>query len=522
MKRFLALLLALAMVFSLAACTGGSTEPAQPGEAETPDDAYVADNSVMNIALAKNVDILDGIECNSATFLLIFEVLQPLVELTADGELKPCLATSWEQVDDYTWHFKLREGVQFSDGREFNAESAAYTINWVATKDPAFKYKSKFASAWPISATADDTYDLTIKTSAPNHETAALMSRISMWPLGAVEDYDNFVKFPVGTGPYMITNYSLGENIQMEVNPNYWGDAPKIQKLNYDIITDSSARTIALQSGKYDLVLGLSYDDANGMETGSMDTPGLELMKVDSNGMQYLFFNGRSENPFIQNNDFRWAMTYAIDHAGILSQLLYNYCPGARGVSSTASSINNVYISEGYPERDIAKAKQMAADCGYNGEEILLYYISGQFTNDLEITELIVSQLQEAGFNVTMKEIESASWSSVRPTNEYDIALNSASGSFTGQPTDYVTQVLGNSAGWHWDDVDELIDKCYSEGTSEEMFGDYMVEALEKCWNYMPYVWAAENIYLYGVDPHLKGAEFLATGYIRLENAYFE
>ena len=520
MKRLLALLLALAMVFSLAACTSGTTEPAQTDEPATDD--YVADNSIMNIALAKNIDILDGIECNSATFLLIFHVLQPLVELTADGDLKPCLATSWEQVDDYNWHFTLREGVQFSDGRPFNAESAAYTINWVATKDPAFKYKAKFASAWPISATADGEYGLTITTSAPCHETAALMSRISMWPMGAVEDYDNFVKSPVGTGPYMITNYSLGENLQMEINPNYWGDAPKIQKLNYDIITDGSARTIALQSGKYDLVLGLNYDDANGIETGTMDTKGLELLKVASNGMQYLFFNGRSENPFIQNKDFRIAMTYAIDHAGILSQLLYGYCAPSRGVTTTSEALNNVYISEGYPERDIAKAQEMAAACGYNGEEIKLYYISGRFTNDLEITELIISQLQEAGFNVSMKEIESASWSSIRPTSEYDIALNSCSGSFTGQPTDYVTQVLGNSAGWHWDDVDELIDKCYSEGTTEEMFGDYMVEALEKCWNYMPYLWAAENTYLYAANPHLKGAEYLATGYIRLENAYFE
>lgn len=520
MKRLLALLLALAMVFSLAACSGGATEPAQTDEPATDD--YVADNSIMNIALAKNVDILDGIECNSATFLMIFEVFDTLVKLTADGGLEPCLATSWEQVDDYTWHFTLREGVQFSDGREFNAESAAYTLNWVATKDPAFKYKAKFASAWPISATADDTYELTVKTSAPCFETAALLSRIAMWPVGAVEDYENFVKSPVGTGPYVITNYSLGENIQLEANPNYWGEAPKIQKLNYDIITDSNARTLALQSGKYDFVVGLSYDDANAMQAGTMDTKGLELLQVASTGMQYLFFNGRSENPFIQNNDFRIAMTYAIDHEGILSQLLYGYCEGAHGVTTTTKALNNVYVSEGYPTRDIAKAQQMAADCGYNGEEIKLYYISGQFTNDLEITELIVSQLQEAGFNVKMQEIESASWSSIRPTSEYDIALNSCSGSFTGQPTDYVTQVLGNSAGWHWDDVDELIAKCYSEGTTEEQFGEYMVEALEKCWNYMPYMWAAENTFLYAVNPHLKGAEYLATGYIRLENAYFE
>ena len=509
------------MVFSLAACTsGGSSEPAQPGEST--DDGYVADNSVLNVALAKNVDILDGMENSSATMILVYEIFDTLTKLTPSGDLEPCLATSWERVDDYNWHFTLREGVQFSDGRPFNAESAAYTLNWAATKDPAFKYKAKWASAWPITVTADSEYEITITTSSPCFETPGLLSRMAMWPMGAVEDYENFVKNPVGTGPYKLVSWNLGENIDLEVNENYWGDAPAIQKIHYDIITEGSARTVALQEDKYDLVIGLNYDDAKAMEEGTMNTPGLVFHEESSTGMQYLFFNGRSENKFIQDNNFRIAMTYAIDHQGILSQMLYDYCAGARGITTTTKGLNNVYVSEGYPARDVEKAQKMAADCGYNGEEIILYYISGQFTNDRDITEFILSQLKEAGFNVTMKEIESASWSTVRPTSEYDIALNSCSGSFTGQPTDYVTQVLGNSAGWHWDDVDELIAKCYAEGTTEEEFGDYMVEALEKCWNYMPYLWAAENTFLYAVDPHLTGVEYLATGYIRFENAKFE
>lgn len=522
-KRIAAICLAGTLGLSCAAC-GNNEDPSSSGQSSAAGSSavYTPDNSEMKIALAKNVDILDGVECNSATFLLVFEMYDTLVTLEKDGSLTPGLATAWERVDDYTWKFTLREGVKFSNGEPFNAESAAYTLNYLATKDPSYKYKAKWASAWPITAAADSEYALTVTTASPCFETAALLSRVAMWPNGAADNYEEFVKNPVGTGPYMLENWTLGENITLVPNPNYWGEAPKIQKLNYDIITDSSARTIALQSGKYDLVVGLSYEDARSMEDGSMDAKGLELLKEESTGMQYLFFNGRSENKFIQDPEFRKAMTYAIDHQGILSQLLYGYCKGARGVTAIVDNLNNTYVSEGYPAYDPEKAAQLAKDCGYNGEELILYYASGQFTNDMEITELIVSMLNAAGFNVTMHEVDAASWSSIRRTSEYDIALNSCSGSFTGQPTDYITQVLGNSAGWSWPEVDALIQKCYSEGTTEEQFGEYMVDALRLCWENMPYLWAAENTFLYAVDPHLQNVEFLPTGYIRLENAYFE
>lgn len=521
-KRLVAMCLASVMSLSCVACSnGGTTQNDEPRDANATED-YTPDNSEMKIALAKNVDILDGSECSSATFIMVYEIYDTLVKLEKDGSLSPSLATAWEQIDDYTWHFTLREGVQFSNGEPFNADSAAYTLNYIATKDPSFKYKAKWSTAWPISATADSEYSLTVTTSGPNFETAALLSRIAMWPYGAAENYDNFVKNPVGTGPYMLESWTLGENITLIPNPNYWGEKPKIQRLSYDIITDASARSIALQTGEYDLVVDVSYEDAKSMEDGKLNTKGLKLLKEESTGMQYLFFNGRSENKFVQNADFRKAMTYAIDHEGILSQLLYGYCKEARGVTAIVDNLNNTYISEGYPAYDPEKAAELAKACGYNGEELILYYASGQFVNDMEIAELIVSMLNDAGFNVVMREVDSSSWSSIRRTSEYDIALNSCSGSFTGQPTDYITQVLGNSAGWSWDEVDALIEKCYSEGVTEEQFSEYMEEALRLCWEEMPYLWASEKVFLYAVNSHLQNAEFLPTGYIRLENAYFE
>ena len=525
-RRWVSTILAVVMGLSCISCSGGgATDSAAAGSTSNtnqPTEEYVADNSVARIALAKNVDILDGIECNSATFTMVYEIFDTLVKLEEDGSVSPCLATSWEQVDDYTWHLTLREGVTFSNGEPFNAESAVYTLNYLVNKTPTYKYSSKWASAWPYTVEADGEYAITITTAEPCLETMALLSRIAMWPTGSAEPgvYEEFIKNPVGTGPYMLESWTLDENITLVANPDYWGEPVKIQRLSYDIITDTSARSVAVQSGEYDLVLGLNYDDAAALEAGSIT--GMELLQVESTGMQYLFFNGRSENPFIQDPEFRKAMTYAIDYEGILSQLLLGYCDGAQGIAPIVENINNTYAGEGYPEYDPEKAMELAEACGYNGEEISLYYASGQFTNDMEITELIVSLLNAAGFNVVMQEVDAASWSTIRPTSEYDIALNSTSGPATGQPTDLITQVLGVSAGWSWDDVNELVSQCYAEGITDEKFSEYIIEAQRLCWERTPYLWAAEQTLLYAVDPHLKGMETLATGYVRLENAYFE
>ena len=510
LTRLIAALLVLVMTLAAVPVIAETDTTAEPAD----------DQSLCRIALPKKPDLLDGNECSTATMVFIYEVFDTLTKLQPDGTLAPCLATEWNQVDDLTWQFKLREGVVYSDGSPFNADCVVETLTYLATKDPAFKYKAKWASSWPITVEKVDDYTVNIHTQTPSFECPALLSRNGIWPVGATSHYEDFVKSPVGTGAYKVESYSLAENITLVRNDLYWGEPAKIERLSYDIITDQSAMSIALAAGTYDAYLGITYDDAQDMEKnpGKYDTV---LFNQESLGMQYLFFNGRSKNPFIQDVNFRKAMTYAIDHAGILEYLLYNYVEPGRGVTAVTAGIQNVYVSEGYPAYDPAKAQELAKACGYNGEEIKLFYVSGQFTNDLEITELIVSELIDAGFNINMQEVEASTWSSTRPTDTYDIALNSCSGSFTGQPTDYITQVLGKSAGWTWDHVDELINKAYSAGTTEEEFGQLIQQACKEAWEEMPYLWATERIYQYALNPKLVGLETLATGYVRMSNAYF-
>ena len=109
-------------------------------------------------------------ELSTATMVFIYEVFDTLTKLQPDGTLAPCLATEWNQVDDLTWQFKLREGVVYSDGSSFIADCVLETLTYFVTKDPAFKYKAKWASSWPISVEKLDDYTVNIHTQTPSFE----------------------------------------------------------------------------------------------------------------------------------------------------------------------------------------------------------------------------------------------------------------------------------------------------------------------------------------------------------------
>ena len=135
--RFISLLLVLAMILSL----GFSVH------AEAKD--------TIKIGLGRNVAALDGFTGNNTSFGIAFSILDTLVQLNPDFTLRPGIATSWEQVDDYTWRFYIREGVKFTNGEDLTPESCAYSINYMAGLDTKYQMYKQWGEAWPPVAEAE-------------------------------------------------------------------------------------------------------------------------------------------------------------------------------------------------------------------------------------------------------------------------------------------------------------------------------------------------------------------------------
>lgn len=137
-------------------------------------------------------------------------------------ELIPSLAVSWEQVDELTWRFTLREGVKFHDGTPFNAEAAAFALNYMWNPDNALNNLSRAGPKFNVTAIDDKTIELVLESPDP-----ILPGRMHYTPIPSMDQLKNrpeeYKTTPIGTGPYKFVSFDAGQSLKMTANPDWWG-----------------------------------------------------------------------------------------------------------------------------------------------------------------------------------------------------------------------------------------------------------------------------------------------------------
>lgn len=534
-KRLTALLLCAVMVFSFASCGSKNAEATQAdvkentkaaeqntaastsletGAAEAEKGGEIKDT--IKVALPKKVSEMTGSKGGLNAFNVLFQVYDMLCEMDADMKATPKLATSWEQIDDLTWEFKLREGVKFHDGSDFTAEDAKASIERIVEMEPKYFYAANWVNSWPPVAEVKDDYTLIVKTPVKNIKLPEMLSRVIMVPAEYKEDENFFSETLIGTGAYKFKSWEPGINIVLEAFDGYWDGAPAVKNLQYDFVTDASARLTAFKNGEYDVVFDLPYDSVEELRNNDYRVDAMNLV-----GVSMVYFNPKNfENSVIKDPRIRQAMSYAIDSYGIVDSIMYGYGHVMEGIAAhNTSGANN---GEGLPHQDIEKAQELMKEAGYNGEEINFFYVEGEFNNALEISELIVAQLTEAGFNVKFTEIESGLWSSdYQGKAGWDICVNNVPGTFSGDSDYYWLHCLKNKQGWSSAEVDQWMDKAYEEDTIEGRTADFK-EAMGEAWNLWPYLWASECYGLYGVTKNLDGIEYIPLNLLYFRDAEYK
>ena len=203
------------------------------------------------------------------------QITEKLIEFTPDGAgFEPRLATKWTQVNPTTVELTLRQGVTFSDGEPFNADSAVASIGIMKA---ASAYKS-FTSSIDHATKVND-YTIDVVSAKP---TGLMLLALAMgsfqYPIDKWKaiGQDGFAKSPIGTGPYVLDHWTKGVEVALKGNPTYWGGAPGVPSVVFKVIPDSSAQVAALQSGQIDLM----YD----VQLGSVDT-----LKLDTDYDNHCF-----------------------------------------------------------------------------------------------------------------------------------------------------------------------------------------------------------------------------------------
>ncbi|GHC70415.1 ABC transporter substrate-binding protein [Limoniibacter endophyticus] len=321
-----------------------------------------------------------------------------------DLKLVPGLAESWEELDEgKRVRFKLRQGVKFHNGEDFNAEAVKFTFERLlgeeGSKGPQ---RSNYVAIDSIEIIDDYTVDMKLKSPDPVLLTKLAGYGAMIVPPKYIAEHgeEHFNTNPVGTGPFKFISYAPKVNIKLEANADYWDGAPKLSELEYRFIAEPSTAVAELQAGRVDLVLPPTIPI--GMIDVIKNDSKLELVSVPGPTVDALRFNTR--DGITKDPKVRQALTMAVDRQAIVDQILAGQ---ASPIASFQGELSFGYDPELKPlPYDPEGAKKLLAEAGIEEGATVQIDVRGNDQTMNEVAQVIASYLQMVGITATIKPYE--------------------------------------------------------------------------------------------------------------------
>ena len=346
------------------------------------------------------------------------QIFESLLERDQTLKLVPALAVEMPKlVAPTVWEFKLRKGVKFHNGEDFNAESVKFSIERLI--NPANKLRGSTSFALIDRVEVVDAYTVKIHTKKPwpvflSH---IALRQAAMYPPKeyAGKDPAAISKNPIGTGPYRFVRWAKDEEIVMEAFPGYWGGAAKIKTVVFKPIPDDAVRVAALQNGEIDVAVNIPPHLAGIIDkhpkiflSTAPSIRTIQLMiythQMDANHKPTGPYNGPTADKRV-----RQAIAYAIDADAIVKGVMDGK---AVRVPTMLTSMHFGYDPALKPiKQDLAKTKKLLTEAGFpNGIEIVLNGPQGRYVRDKEVAEAVTGQLNQAGIKTTLRTHEFVSY----------------------------------------------------------------------------------------------------------------
>ncbi|WP_105436770.1 ABC transporter substrate-binding protein [Neorhizobium sp. T25_13] len=358
-----------------------------------------AGSGPIKIVLPEEADLLEPCMATRSNIgrIIMENVSETLTELDVRGKkgVMPRLAEKWEQTQDGSWRFHLRQGVKFSNGTTFDAKDVKHSFDRVMSDKNACESRRYFGGM-KISANIVDPYTIDFKADPAQPILPLLMSLVTIVP---EETPLAFIREPVGTGPYALKNWTPGQQIVLAARSDYWGAKPQVTEATYLFRSDPSVRAAMVKAGEADLSPSISQLDATDPKT--------DFSYLDSETV-YL----RLDHNIQPLNDVRVrrALNLAIDRQAFIGTLVPDGAVLATALVPPTTQGWNPDVKV-FPY-DPAGAKKLLAEAKAAGVKvdtpITLIARTANFPNVTEIMEAVQSQLQEVGFKVDLKFVEVA------------------------------------------------------------------------------------------------------------------
>ena len=352
----------------------------------------------------------------------IYLLVQVVETLTCAGEtgaeLVPCLAESWDISEnglEYTFH--LRD-AKFSNGSPVTATDVEYSLNIAATDSG---YAFLFEPIDKMEVIDDRTIKMTLKRPYSPFLSAMSLFTGSIVPKAVHEaNPDTFGDNPVGSGPFMVEQYSRGEQVVLVANPNYWemGDdgkpLPYLEKIIIKYVPESTSRVLGFRNNDFDVMTGVPLNEADSIK--NLVDVTLEVAPIYR--LDYLYTN-HAVFP-LSSREFRLAMNYATNREAIFHNVYFGY---GEIPNSFMPKMN--FWSKEVPliPYDPEKAKELLAQSGYAGEVIEIMVTSGS-TMEKQTATILQQNWAEVGINSKIIEMEGGSQWDLVPAGEYMVQVS--------------------------------------------------------------------------------------------------
>ena len=350
-------------------------------------------------------------------------VYNTLIGLDADLKPVPELAESWETPDPKTYILKLRKGVKFHDGTEFNAAAAKANLDRILDPNTKSPVAADIATIQSVEATDANTLRLSLK-----QPDAALLTSLSGYP-GTIVSPAAIQKFgpdlarnPVGTGPFQFVEYLKDDHITVKKFDGYWDQGkPYLDEVVFKPIPDDAVKLSTLRANGVDII------DTVEPRAGSQLRGGRELVFMERPTLDYSWIILNMTTPPFDNKALRQAMAWGIDRDVVVKALLFESGVAAQSPFSPTSWAHDPSFKP--YKRDVAQAKAKLAEGGMpQGFTVPLQVVNRPL--NIQMGQVFKEQLAEAGINLEIEVVEQAAHVSNRRDGKFVASANF----WTGRP----------------------------------------------------------------------------------------
>lgn len=427
--------------------------------------------------------VTDGASINNTA-----HIYDTLVRFTVgETTLEPSIAKSWEiSKDGLTYTFKLRNDIEFhttkyfKPTRKLNADDVIFSFDRQRLKDHYYHKVNggtyEYFSGMGMDKIIKDIKKLdshTIQFTLSNPE-APFLANLGM-PFASIlskEYADSLIKEkqpekmahkPVGTGPFIFKKYAKDQAIHYTANKNYFGGAPKIDKLVFAIAQEASVRYQKMKREECHVMTYPSPSDIESMKKN----PKLNVMSQEGLNVGYLSMN-QFKKPF-DNKLVRQAINHALNKESYIKAIYFNHAKVAKNpIPPTIWSYNNSVKDYKY---DPMKAKELLKKAGFPkgfSTELWTLPVSRPYNpNGKRMGEMMQADLAKVGIKVKLVSYEWGTYLEKARNDEHSLIQLGWTGD-NGDPDNFLNTLLGcssvengsNNANWCFKPYDDLIQKA--------------------------------------------------------------